>query len=339
MERIKELFSELETPQIIIAAFCSIAIGVLCYGVFGSEEEKTLPKNTTLELPEDRVKVENYESKLDAYNKGEQERENSLSLDFERGLFGEKKEDSTAIYEEEKDPKIQELQKQIELMEQQNKNVNLSPSQSSGGASSTRIAPQQSKEEAELEYRKMLLEARNQRIMRSQDYSASQGVEQSNEDLVNKNENIEFRASVYRDQFIMPGDRVTLILTQPLTYKGSLFPKNTFLYATANIKKSRVLLDITNINHVEVNLVAKDIRDGRQGLYNKRAGELWREYQADAQSDGVSDLAGDISRSVNVPLAGSAIRAFGSFFRKKKYKENDKILLIGNHELILTTPN
>jgi len=183
-------------------------------------------------------------------------------------------------------------------------------------------------------YRAELLKAREERLARSQDYSAP---EKALTTTTNTAMDLEFQASIYRDQFILPGDRVTLILNNPISYKGHRIEKNTFIYAIARIQGSRVMLDVSNINHIPVRLKGRDITDGNIGMYSERAGELWREFQADTQSQGVNSLSSEVAQQSNSPLLGTTISALGRFFRRKKYRERDKILLVNNDMLILTT--
>lgn len=238
--------------------------------------------------------------------------------------------DNANYYEQENDPRFKAIQEEIRKMEAKRENQNHNSSQSQIST------PQKtSKAESEEEYRQRLLEAREAMRKRNSDFSRAQS--NANEGNTNANANhIEFRAAIYRDQFILPGERVTLLLTQPLSYKGNVFEKNTFIYATANIQQSRVLLNITNINHVSVSLQAKDLQDGELGLYSPRAGELWREFQEDAQTDMMDEGINEATQDLNIPLVGSTIKAFGRFFTRKKYKESEKIPLWNDRELILT---
>ncbi|GMN12186.1 hypothetical protein MTsPCn9_34970 [Croceitalea sp. MTPC9] len=241
-------------------------------------------------------------------------------------------DEGDSLYEDENDPKVLELQRQIELLERQRK-----AEQVVSGNAGTQTTKPLTKAEKEGKYREELLKAREERLARSQDISTPSA--QVNTTASVSEPPLYFKASIYQDQFILPGDRVTLILDEPLTYKGNTFKKNTFLFANANIRGSRVLMSLTNIDHVPVILIAKDVRDGNTGMYSKRAGELFREFQAEAESRTLEETAGEVTARANIPLGTSAIRAFSQFFRKKKYKEKDKILLVNNHEVILTTPD
>ena len=186
-----------------------------------------------------------------------------------------------------------------------------------------------------LEYRKLMIEARDQRLSQSQDYSAPY-TPSSSETYA---PSISFPAAIYRDQFILPGNRVTLILKEDVNYKGKRFPKNTFVYATSNIQGSRVLLEVSNIDNSRMALAAVDQEDGMVGLHNERAGQLMQEFKADVQQQGVNELAQAVGESVETPLARNLVRSFGNFFRKKKYKQKDKILLVNGDRVFLKLKN
>lgn len=186
-----------------------------------------------------------------------------------------------------------------------------------------------------LEYRKLMMEARDERLSRSQDYSAPYKPSSSETYAAP----ISFAAAIYRDQFILPGNRVTLILKEDVNFKGKRFLKNTFVYATSNVQGSRVLLEVTNIDNARMALTAVDQEDGMVGLHNERAGQLMQEFKADVQQQGVNELAQAVGESVETPLARNLVRSFGNFFSKKKYKQKDKILLVNGDRVFLKLKN
>lgn len=241
-------------------------------------------------------------------------------------------------YSAENDPKMIELQKQIELLEAKNKGKNTQvPQREYTNQSNVNTAPVKTKEQLELEYRQMLIQAKQLKKNQSQDYSAT-------EEVVNTVSNslpssLEFKVEIYKDQFILPGDRVTMLLTEPISYKGNSFEKNTFIYGVANISSNRIMINVTNINHIPVNLVAKDITDGNIGLYSKRAGELWSEFRKEADSGVTDEVSNEITRQTKIPLVGTTIKAFSNFFKKKRYRQHDKIPLFDDSKIILTNKN
>ncbi len=182
-----------------------------------------------------------------------------------------------------------------------------------------------------LDYRNLLMQARNERLSQSQDYSAPY----SEISTTSAATSISFDAAIYRDQFILPGNRVTLILKEDVEYNGKRFPKNTFVYATANVQGSRVLLEVTNIDNVRLPLMAIDREDGMTGLHNERAGELMQEFKADVQTQSANELSEAVGETVDMPLAKNLLRSFGNYFQKKKYKQRDKILLVNGDRVFL----
>tara|TARA_E500000318_G_scaffold112008_1_gene133337 strand:+ start:21513 stop:22538 length:1026 start_codon:yes stop_codon:yes gene_type:complete len=337
MENIIEKIKQLETPQIIISVMMLGCVAFIGYGVFKpSKEERNTTTREVMEFPETDKTVQDYNSKLEAYELKEK-KESSLELNFDNTLFGTDKDSSDSdVYAEEEDERVKELQRQISLMEAKRKNLESkdprSTSSNSAPQKTTNQPKQKTKEQLEMEALQAELDY-YELLKKSKEEMTSGG---TRAEITSNNSITPFRASVYRDQFILPGDRVKLLLNEDVELNGKIFKRNTIVYTTANINRSRVLLDVDNINHVPVNLEIRDIDDGGVGLYNKRAGELWREFQGQVQQDATRDVSQDISQEVNVPLIGSAVRAFNNFFRKKRYKEADKILLVNDHQVLIS---
>lgn len=141
-------------------------------------------------------------------------------------------------------------------------------------------------------------------------------------------------STVYGDQFILPNENVRLLLMEDMVIRKKRFPKNTFIHALASIQGNRVYLDINNIEHHPVDISVRDFNDGREGIYNKRAGELWREYKAETAGDALLEATDEITSGAPDVLKGIT-RGLGTFLRKKRLKEKDKILLIDDYELLL----
>lgn len=189
-----------------------------------------------------------------------------------------------------------------------------------------------SETEKRIEYRKMLQRARKERKSGSQDFSApNESVLQHSTLLAD----IRAKATVYRDQFVVPGSRVTLILREEFRVADRIFPKNTFVYATVNIQGSRLLMDISNIGNFPITLKAYDQEDGGLGIYNERAGKLLTEFYADVEEGALGDISRDLSNGMDLPMTENAIRSFGKFFSNKKRKDRDEILLINGYKVFL----
>lgn len=142
------------------------------------------------------------------------------------------------------------------------------------------------------------------------------------------------KAAVYRDQFILPDDNVELILLEDLVHEGKRFEKNTFIYALASIRGNRVLLDIDNIDHAPITITTKDFRDGREGLYSKRAGELWKDFKAEVENDVIATVADGISEQSG-GMVREMTREVGAFLRNKRIKERNRILLVDDRKVLL----
>ena len=186
--------------------------------------------------------------------------------------------------------------------------------------------------EQKLEYRNMLLEAREKRKAKSQDYSAPKS---KNTQLNTSLSSLKVSAAIYKDQLILPGRLVTLILKEELSFNGKSFPKNTFVYAKANIRQSRVLLTVDNINDFPINLEVK-ARNGGVGIYNPQAGELLSEFYSDVEEGAIQDISIEVSRQIDNPMSDNTISAFNKYFKRKKRKNKDEILLRNGHPVFLT---
>ncbi|WP_209403870.1 conjugative transposon protein TraM [Pseudozobellia sp. WGM2] len=145
-----------------------------------------------------------------------------------------------------------------------------------------------------------------------------------------------FRTTVYGDQFILPNENVRLLLMEDMVLGEKRFPKNTFIYALASIQGNRVYLEIDNIEHHPVNIAVRDFNDGREGIYNKRAGELWREYKAEIGGELLRGGSDEITNGAPGILKG-VVQGLGTFLRKKRLREKERILLIDDYELLLVT--
>jgi len=278
--------------------------------------------NNTLPNQKKELKVQ---QPNDIYKKSQQD---SLAALNEKGLFKSmldtKKENDSL-------EQILEELNNFSLDEKDTNDINTAKSHNTTKTDTPEYVSKTTAAQEKLEYRKLLMEARDERLSRSQDYSAPYSKETSKPSAIA----LKFDASIYRDQFILPGDRVTLILKEEVYFGGKHFPKNTFVYATSNIQGSRLLLEVTNINNERMSLAAIDQEDGMLGLHNNRAGELLQEFKADVQQQGVNELSEVTGQATDLPLARNLLRSFGNFFTKKKYKQRDKILLVNGDRVFL----
>ncbi|MFJ1366990.1 conjugative transposon protein TraM [Capnocytophaga canimorsus] len=106
-----EKAKNVDTPMYLIGGIFLICIIVIFSGLFSEDEPTNTELNNEMGIPESREAVENYNSKLQAYQQQERQK-NNLSLDFNKGFFSEK----DTIQEEDitQDERFKDLQKQVE---------------------------------------------------------------------------------------------------------------------------------------------------------------------------------------------------------------------------------
>jgi hypothetical protein len=185
--------------------------------------------------------------------------------------------------------------------------------------------------EARINYRELLREGKEKMLETNNPNPPSLLSEKSTP----KSNLVQAKVKVYRDQFVLPDDRVQLIVSEDFKYDGKIIPKNTFFYALASVQGNRVLLDTDNINHIPIKATLKDFRDGMEGIYSERAGGLWGEYMAESQNRAVTELTNELTTELGGNVS-SLVSGLGSFLKRKKLRERDKILLINDHELLMT---
>lgn len=285
---------------------------------------------------------------LDIYEQSKEDSINRerLNSDIDLNDGGTRKKGSTYVADDfyAVDEETKQIIRELEMQEKQlgqskSARSGASPPSYTGGGPSVQSQPKaKTAAEEEEAYRQSLLQGREEMLRQHQQSTQRY---QTQSELAGTGNNttkelVEFRASIYEDQRILPGDRVKLVLQKDLVYNQKLFPKGTFIYAFADVNQSRVLLDIDNIAHIPLKLVAKDITDGRVGIYSTDAGKLWLKYKDQAQANANDQLASDIARGSSSTLLGTAIRGLASFFKSSQIRERDRILLVNNHEVILT---
>lgn len=328
----------------LIALVFLIAVLVMLFAV-DDEKEAPINKNKKVEIkniiPADTTAIIDDKEAIfrnnDYYNKRENSALDLVNNEADFGLKEKEIKEKEKVKEQEIDDYMARRRNQIaknQKVASKNRTrrtsgrMDNSPKRKNY-ANKSKPKKEKTPEQLEEEYIKRLIAFRNKDIN-----GGLIGENTDNASALQKPLNI--RAVFYLDQFVLPGDRVRLILPKEVVIGDKRYPKGTDIYANVSISKSRVLLDIKNINHTTVDLVAKDIEDGSIGIYNEQAGKLWREYQKDLQEDLVNQVGNDIRTQTNNNLIAGTITSFSSFFAKKKYTEREKVLLLNDHEVILT---
>lgn len=305
-------FKNMEISQKLLVVGIIVCILTLPFYLMSGGKDQTEEEFESLETPDNRNVVQDYNSKLEAYDAERSEREN-VSLDFNIEDF--KNADSES--EEEL------MEKEIDSLLNQNKRdyVSGSPKRSSGSSPRTRNNNRASSISNNSQTPPSS-ERKEDVNSNFQDFFSS--TPKTNTSSNKSSQTDEFiYAVVHGDHTIRQGERVKLRLTKKATIAGMEFPKNSYIYAFPTFGNNRVNLDINSINHVPVSISAYDTEDSAIGLYvkgAKMAGEVADETSKDAVDD--VDVGG-------VPV-GSAIK---KVFQKKQ--EIPTVTLLNNTKLIL----
>ncbi|HIP33418.1 MAG TPA: conjugative transposon protein TraM [Bacteroidia bacterium] len=318
-EKLEEL--GIEKEQIIIFGVIGLVVLFLLYGLFSSSEEEEVDIMQNIEMPENKSKKE-YQTKLEAYARENQEKENNFSLDFDRDLLKNDNLEKT---------KKQLLEEQIDSMlnsKKPKKAINKTTRRRATNNTYSSIKKNKEQERLRLEQQAKLEQiayAKSERerlgkFFTEQNNSTPEVNNINNSQDLRTDKNIEIM--VNGDQNIKSGTRVSLILTQKAIINGISYDRNTRLYGFASFGNHRLFININNIKNNPVDLKIYDAQDGNLGLYTKinLAGEISTEV--------LDDTADDIE--VNGIKIGSTVKKIF----KKKNKEK-KILIFNRTKFIL----
>lgn len=129
-------------------------------------------------------------------------------------------------------------------------------------------------------------------------------------------------AMVQRTQTVRAHDRLEFRLLGEVVIDGRVVPAGTRLFGIVGFQPNRMLLDISNMDHIPVKLKAYDYRDGLEGLYIKNT------FRAELSREMMDDVVDDI----NVPGIPQ-VRGLKNIFKRSNRKvratvnKNYKILL------------
>ncbi|WP_127023494.1 conjugative transposon protein TraM [Flagellimonas beolgyonensis] len=311
MNDILEKFKTMDNSQKMLVIGAIVCILTLPLFLISGDDDNFEGNFESLETPENRNEVEDYNSKLEAYEAARSEKEN-VSLDF--NIDDYKNQD---VSEEES------LEKEIDSLMNENKRQYSEPVGQTRGQTSRSTAssgghrPSTSKHTIDKTQRKENINSEFESF-----FTSSPESQNPTTSAASKTDAFIY-AVIHGDHTIKQGERVKLRLTKPATIAGMDFPQNSYVYAFPTFQNNRVLLDINSINHVAVSISAYDTEDSAIGLYVKGAkmvGEITDESSKDAVDD--VDVGG-------VPL-GSTIK---NVFKKKQ--ETPTVTLLNNTKLIL----
>jgi hypothetical protein len=123
-------------------------------------------------------------------------------------------------------------------------------------------------------------------------------------------------------QILRKNSRIRLRLVEPTTINGNRFPKYTTLFGTVRFRPNRTILNITQIDHVPLQWEAFDLQDGLAGLY------LENSLREEATQEIMDDMVQDIN------IAGlPQVRGLKSVFQRSQRKQ--KVTVLDGHRLLL----
>ncbi|WP_374163820.1 conjugative transposon protein TraM [Arcticibacter sp. MXS-1] len=147
-------------------------------------------------------------------------------------------------------------------------------------------------------------------------------------------------ATIHQDQEIVAGSVIKLRLLDSIYVRGTLIPRNEFVYGIASIDDERLKIDIPTLRYrnsiLPVSLSAFDL-DGLEGLYIPGA------ITRDASKKGVEDAVQSLQimtmdPSVSAQVAGAGVQAAKGLFSRKvkqirvKLKAGYQLLLRDNSQ-------
>lgn len=115
-------------------------------------------------------------------------------------------------------------------------------------------------------------------------------------------EKTRLHCSIFKDQTINNGSRVTFRALDSFEFQGHEFPKNTLLYGTAKFEQNRILVNITQASVSQrVVSVSMDLfdQDGGQGIYSSELSEFSKTSERKGESSAsrvVNNLAGSLTK-------------------------------------------
>lgn len=314
-EKLKEL--NIDKGQIIIFSVMTLIIIFIFYGLLSASDDNIEVYND-LDVPEHKSITE-YETKLEAYAKENEAKEDTYSLNFDRaGVFGI---DSTNIKKTEREKLEAKVDSMLNLSKREDFSYLINNEES--------ITDQ-------VKQSKIVVEEINRNSFKKENSKSDPQNAIDINEFFNKKPPLEtvilptnnqntavVRAIIHNNQKIKNNERVVLRLKDDLKINDKIYERNSFIYAFSKFSKNRVYLTINNIENNKVLYNAYDIQDGNLGLYIEGAnigGEL--------EKEGANEVLQEMNLN-DVPL-GSAVK---KIFRKKNREIS--VLLLNGYEVIL----
>ncbi len=124
------------------------------------------------------------------------------------------------------------------------------------------------------------------------------------------------------EQTIKVNDRLQMRVLRNTSINGIKIQKNTILYGIVKFRPNRVVLEIENIDHTPLKLVAFDLADGLEGIYIKNS----------FRGDVFQEVLGDVVEDINIPGVPQVSGIKKMFQRNNR---NVRVTVNNNYKLIL----
>jgi hypothetical protein len=326
-ERIEEL--NIDKGQIIIFSVIFLVIVFLLYGLFFSDNNSDTLVESKLDIPKNKAVVD-YNTKLDAYAKENELKENTTSLNFDRkGVFGNDSiENKLALTQKER------LERKVDSLfnlSKRNKNTYTKPIKKV--SITDQIKQGKSQQEIINGHQNVIVKTEKKitppKVLTFEEkliLSRQTTTTNTNTKSIALNP-IEFTAVINGNQTAYNNAMITVRVLNDVTYNNKILKRNTYLYGVAKIiKTGRVKINFSNMTNngkrTPINLTAYDRLDGYEGLLITDEAIL-------------TELQDQTSNEVNreVSNQGTVGRILSSVIRKKK--KEIKIDLYDEHEIIL----
>ena len=126
------------------------------------------------------------------------------------------------------------------------------------------------------------------------------------------------------EQTVKVNDRLQMRVIKDVLVNNSLIKKNTIIYGIVKFRPNRVVLEVDNIEHRPVKLLAFDLADGLEGIYIKNS------FKGDALNEVLEDAVRDINIP-GLPQLNGIKRVF------QRNNRNIKVTVNANYKLIIKT--
>ncbi len=287
--------------------------------VFGDDDSADLDSGQ-LPLPELEQKQKEYETKLEALDDIEEERQVEAPSVYPEHMIDDKGYFNPDYMEYEKQRIIDSIYDggTLDYEEQRYTHIGESPEP----------IPEQKRDTVDEIDQKDSEVAAKERALEHQLFFASHPIKDNAKNAGHTDAFVQVR--IDGTQIARQNYRINLRLSQEATINGKHYPRNTPLFGFVRFQPHRALLEIANIGHDPVQLTAHDLKDGAEGIY------VVNTFRATATDEVMGDLVDDINIA-GMPdfsgIANTGAKGLKKIFRQNQ--QNVKVTLLNDYCLVL----